>query len=107
MPCRRTSRVALSPRRWGALLGIALMLLSVTGGARVTRISEEIQETQTECCEAVLRTEESRTPSLTVMRVVKRRLPCPAAIVNRDVCPGHEKTAGHSLSNGLRAPLRC
>ena len=98
----RTSRLC------GAVFGIALMLLSAAGGVRgANRIAEEIQEIASHSVEAVTRTEEARAPSRESLRHVLRDVPRTAACrscVNRG---GHNDVTGHSLANGLNAPLRC
>ena len=84
------------------------MLVSAAGGARqVTRISEEVQETQVECCETIMRTEESSAPAPGATRAGARDVPRVAAVLRCRQGLGHREDAGHSLPNGLTAPLRC
>jgi hypothetical protein len=105
---RQTSRNVFTPRCAGALLGIVLMLLSAAGGMRqASRFTEEIQETESAACQAVVRTEETRTPSRGGMREVMRDLPRAVAVLRCQERAGHRDALGHSLPNGLSAPLRC
>ena len=108
MSKRWTSRTAFTTRCAGALLGIVLMLLSAAGGMRqATRFTEEIQETESAACQAVLRTEEARTPLRGTMREVTRDIPRAVALLRCQDRAGHGESLGHSLPNGLTAPLRC
>jgi hypothetical protein len=108
MSCSRTSCILLNTRWAGALLGIALMLFSAAGGARqATRVSEEIQETEVACAEAILRTEQTRAPLLSAVRGVVRDVPRVAAVLRCQARTGHSEGHGHSLPNGLNAPLHC
>lgn len=96
------------PRICGAVFGVALMLMAAAGGARQSsRFTEEIQEIGSHTVEAVMRSEESRTPSLSNLRVMKRDLPRVAASRRCQSRGSHNAVIGHFLANGLNAPLVC
>ena len=84
------------------------MLMAAAGGARqVSRFTEEIQEIGSHTVETVMRSEESRAPTLSNLRVVARDLSRVAASRRCQSRGGHNAVVGHFLANGLNAPLVC
>jgi hypothetical protein len=74
---------------------------------QTTRLLEEAQQTGVESCEAIVRTEQMRTPTVGALRGVVRDVPRAVAVLRCQDRAGHCEHPGHSLPNGLSAPLRC